>query len=67
MIVHSFPTANIGRTTGTIWMEVDQDRRGKIDFDQFTLILGLISQVQAGLQPNLDVINLDIIDPPYLK
>ena len=52
---------------GTIWMEVDQDRRGKIDFDQFTLILGLISQVQAGFQPNLDVINLDIIEPPYLK
>eukprot|EP00730_Choanoeca_flexa_P000580 TRINITY_DN10256_c0_g1_i1.p1 TRINITY_DN10256_c0_g1~~TRINITY_DN10256_c0_g1_i1.p1 ORF type:complete len:580 (+),score=144.33 TRINITY_DN10256_c0_g1_i1:76-1815(+) len=35
-------------TLGTIWMEVDSDRLGKLDFDQLVLCLGLISQAQQG-------------------
>lgn len=43
------PTTGLDvNTLGTIWMEVDNERRGKIDFDQLCLILGLISQAQNG-------------------
>eukprot|EP00047_Mylnosiga_fluctuans_P013755 m.33155 g.33155 ORF g.33155 m.33155 type:complete len:512 (+) comp5078_c0_seq1:47-1582(+) len=55
------------QTLGTIWMEVDQERRGKIDQDQFTLILGLISQAQSGLPVSLEALNVDAIDPPFLQ
>ena len=33
---------------------------------QFSLILGLISQVQAGEHPNLDAVDLDATLPPTL-
>ena len=38
---------------GAIWMEVDQDRRGKIDQDQLTMVLCMIQQKQAGQTPDL--------------
>lgn len=51
---------------GQIWQDVDQEQRGKVDFDQFTLILGLISQAQAGFTPSLDSLDIDSVPPPVL-
>lgn len=39
-------------------MEVDQQRRGKIDSDQLALILGLMGQAQAG-----QAVALEALDP----
>lgn len=38
---------------GAVWMEVDQDRRGKIDLEQLAMILCMIQQKQAGQTPDL--------------
>eukprot|EP00054_Salpingoeca_dolichothecata_P002889 m.24387 g.24387 ORF g.24387 m.24387 type:complete len:566 (+) comp13373_c0_seq1:251-1948(+) len=54
-------------TLGSIWMEVDQDRRGKIDFDQLGLILGLISMAQQGMEISLEELDPDTISPPTLQ
>ena len=51
---------------GNIWMEVDQDRRGKIDKEQLGLILGMISQKQAGEEPSLDSLEPDTISCPSI-
>ena len=62
---------------GTIWMEVDRDRRGRvrvlwgvsdaqIDAEQFMLMLGLVSQAQAGLTPSLDSLDPETVAPPSL-
>lgn len=54
-------------TLGQIWMEVDIDRRGKIDFDQLGLILGLISQSQRGEEINLETLDPDTVPPPTIQ
>jgi len=51
---------------GQIWMEVDQERRGKVDVDQLGLILGLIKQVQNGEAVSLDTLDPDTIGCPKL-
>jgi len=38
---------------GKVWMDVDSTRRGKIDLGQLGLMLGMIYQVQQGVEPNL--------------
>ncbi|EGD82107.1 hypothetical protein PTSG_02786 [Salpingoeca rosetta] len=53
-------------TLGSIWMEVDNERRGKIDFDQLCLILGMISQAQQGLEPDLATLDM-AIDAPTIE
>jgi hypothetical protein len=45
---------------GTIWMDVDSERRGKLDFDQLVLCLGLISQAQQGTM--LTIIGSTLLD-----
>jgi hypothetical protein len=42
---------------GQVWMDVDSTQRGKIDVDQLGMILGLITQIQAGGTPNLGTID----------
>jgi hypothetical protein len=85
------------QTLGTIWAEVDHERRGKVrsvmicppartrlflllfsflssltrcaqlDAEQFALILGLISDAQAGKAPSLATVNLDDAALPKLS
>ena len=52
---------------GNIWMEVDQDRKGKIDKQQLGLILGMISQKQAGEEPSLDSLDPDTVACPIIE
>lgn len=52
---------------GSIWMEVDQERRGKIDVDQLGLILGMIKQAQNGETPSLDSLDPDAIGCPTIE
>ena len=49
------------------WMEVDQDRRGKIDYDQLCLILGLISQIQRGEEMSLETLDPDSVIAPKVE
>lgn len=48
-------------------MEVDQDRRGKIDYDQLCLILGLISQIQRGEEMSLETLDPDEVIAPKVE
>ena len=34
---------------GTLWADVDVHRRGKLDMEEWILLLGLISQIQQGI------------------
>lgn len=52
---------------GGIWMEVDQDRRGKIDVDQLGLILGMIAQHQQGETPSLETLDPETAPCPTLE
>lgn len=47
---------------GAIWMEVDQDRRGKIDLEQLAMIICMIQQKQGGQAP--DLASVDPNGPP---
>eukprot|EP00045_Choanoeca_perplexa_P007736 m.71167 g.71167 ORF g.71167 m.71167 type:complete len:570 (-) comp14193_c0_seq1:29-1738(-) len=51
---------------GTIWMEVDSERRGKLDFDQLVLCLGMISQAQQGQDPSLETLDITTVTVPDL-
>eukprot|EP00043_Microstomoeca_roanoka_P010217 m.97205 g.97205 ORF g.97205 m.97205 type:complete len:584 (-) comp14821_c1_seq1:152-1903(-) len=53
-------------TLGTIWMEVDSDRRGRIDYDQLCLVLGMISQAQQGLEPDLLTLDTETVPAPAI-
>eukprot|EP00053_Salpingoeca_punica_P011361 m.101345 g.101345 ORF g.101345 m.101345 type:complete len:637 (-) comp15658_c0_seq1:477-2387(-) len=52
---------------GQIWMEVDLGRKGKIDFEQLGLILGLISQAQEGGSIQLEKLDPDTIAAPRME
>lgn len=54
-------------TLGTIWMDVDSDRRGKLDVSQIALVLGLMAQAQMGQEPSLETLDLQTIDPPTMN
>jgi len=54
-------------TLGKVWMEVDNERRGKIDYDQLCLILGMISQAQSGMEPNLATMDPETTPAPTLE
>eukprot|EP00049_Salpingoeca_infusionum_P003366 m.65989 g.65989 ORF g.65989 m.65989 type:complete len:587 (+) comp12086_c0_seq4:204-1964(+) len=54
-------------TLGIIWSEIDEDRSGWIDKDQLCLILGMISQVQQGEEPDLESLDPDTIPAPKMN
>lgn len=51
---------------GQIWMEVDVDRRGRLDYDQVGLVLGLISMVQQGRPMNLEILDPSTVTAPTM-
>jgi len=52
---------------GKIWMEIDVEQRGQLDLEQFTLILGLISQVQFGQAHDVSTLDISSIPPPQMQ
>eukprot|EP00048_Salpingoeca_helianthica_P024814 m.35581 g.35581 ORF g.35581 m.35581 type:complete len:129 (-) comp9602_c0_seq1:183-569(-) len=55
------------QTLGVIWMEIDVEQQGQIDFEQFTLMLGLVSQAQFGQQVDVSTLDPTTIPPPQMK
>jgi len=50
-----------------IWGQVDGDDSGTVSFEELQVVLGLVSQVQAGNEPSVDTMDMTTIAPPQIK